>query len=73
MIASTSASSSADGIQSAVSALAFTCSGDIAPAMTLVQPGCAARQEIATVSSETPCDSPQVASASTMSSLASVT
>ena len=54
-------------------ALALSCSGDIAPAMTEAQPGCAARPPMATCRMDTSRSAPQAMSASTLSSLSSVT
>ena len=72
-MASISASSSADGIHSAAVALALTCSGFIAPAITEEQPGCAARAPIAISSSDDAAGLPHAISASTLASFSAVT
>jgi hypothetical protein len=72
-IASIATTCSVVGSQRPAAALALTCSGEVAPAMTEEQPGWAARPPIAISSRDAPCCLPQSTSASTVSSLASVT
>ncbi len=73
MILSISARSSASGAQSAAAALAWTCSAEVAPAMTEPQPGRAASAAMATSSTDLSRCCPHRASASTWSSFSSVT
>ena len=72
-IASISTSSSAVGRQAPAATFACTCSALVAPAITDATAGCAASAPIATSSNARPCSSAQARSASTRSSLASVT
>ena len=69
---SSSARSAADGIQSAAAALALTCSGEVAPAITEAHPGCAASAPMATSRTVSPRSAAHEISASTRSSLDSV-